>query len=180
MKKIINIQSNQNEDINYNVKDLTIDQIVPNIIDNFIITIFEDHHTIVLPHLITGVEFKAWSRGKGGIFSKDVLKYSLNKKSAQYVSIKGENMHCIARLIEEEEKELFETLNLIDGKINDVSYMILKNISEDEKLTSTKNNLNENNLDIIDTDMAISLNVPKLSQEDDIDYKIGSISLFTD
>ena len=82
MTKNKKIQSESSKELNYSIKDLSMDKIIPNVIDNFIVTIFEDHHTIVMPSHITGVQFKAWSHGRGGIFSKDVLRYALNKISA--------------------------------------------------------------------------------------------------
>ena len=136
MNEKTNVQSEELN--NYTIKDLTIDEIIPNVIDNFIVTIFEDHHTIFLPSTTTGIQLKAWNHGRGGVFSKDVFKHAQNKKTGQYVLIKGNDVRCIARLITEEEKLLFSSLKLIDDKIKDIPYMILKNLKEDEKLSSTR------------------------------------------
>jgi hypothetical protein len=177
MKKNIKVQPEMNEDINYTVRDLDMNEIIPNAIDNFIVTIFENHHTIVLPSHITGIQFKAWSRGRGGVFSKDILNYALKKKSAQYVLIKGNDIHCIARLITEEEKLSFNTLKLVDGQIKDVPYMILKNLKENEKLTNVRKYIEEKDIDIEADTVILAAN--KNVHDDDADYHVGSISLFT-
>jgi len=179
MKRNKKIQSESDEQLNYSINDLSIDEIIPNNIDNFIISLYENHHTIFLPLNTTGLQFKTWSHGKGGIFSKDILKYSLGKKTAQYVIIKGNDIYCIARLISEEEKPLFDIHKLVDGQIKDVSYMILKNLKNGEKLTNTDEYINEKDIDN-EPIMHISLVTPKIPHEDDIDYHVGSISLFTE
>jgi hypothetical protein len=171
----------QSEELNdYTIKDLTIDEIVPNVIDDFIVTIFEDHHTIFLPSTTTGIQFKVWNRGRGGVFSKDVLKHTQKKKTGQYIIIKGNEVRCIARLITEEEQSLFGSLKLIDGKIKDIPYMILKNLKEDEKLISTRKYKEYIEKDIINEEVMIKPSSTKIMPDDDYDHHTGSISLFTE
>jgi hypothetical protein len=167
------------ENLNYTTRDLTIDQIVPNVIDNFIITILDGHHTVVLPPMTTGIQFKNWSHGRGGIFSKDVLHFSLNQNKSKYLLLQGSGMNCVIRLIEEEELLMFKTLKLIDGELKDRSYMILKKLQEGEKLTSTiKYVINEKESDESDYEVVISsINI---SRDEDTDYHANSISLFTE
>ena len=166
------------EDFHETVKDISIDKLIPNVIDNFIITIFEDHHTIVLPLNITGSQFKTWNRGRGGVFSKDVLKYSLKKPHGKYILIKSKSLNCIARVISEEEEFQFKTMKLIDGQIKDRTYMIVKKIENEEKLTNTQRYINENDIEHEDNIYVSTL--PVTSQDDDVDHHVGSISLFTE
>jgi len=170
-------QTESEEDVNYTVKDLNISDIIPNVFDNFIITIYEDHHTIVLPSTITGTQFKAWSRGRGGIFSKDVLNYTLNKICGKYILLKDIKNTSIIRLITEEELLTFKTLNLVDGQIKDISYMILKTINEKEKLTSVKKHVKEIESTYDETIVIPTVN--KVAHKDDINYHASSISLFS-
>lgn len=167
----------ESEDINYTVKDLKISEIVPNTIDNFTVMLYEDHQAIILPSTITGVQFKSWHRGKGGIFSKDVLNYSLHKPHGKYVLIKGNKLNCIARLISEEEIELFNP-KFIDGKIKDTSYMILKNLKDEESLTNVHKYIekdidNEEDIEIISCSN-------ETDQDEDFDHHVSSISLFNE
>jgi hypothetical protein len=184
--KIKSIEST-NEDINYKIKDLSIKQLVPNIIDNYLITILDDHHTIFMPSNITGVQFKMWAQGRGGIFSKDVLYYTLNKNSiyttkrklAKYIHIKGPDTNCVARIINEEEKPQFESLKLIDGQIKDMTYMILKTLKNGEKLSNSNRYIEEK--DVIhegDIQIVISDSPKPIHDDETTDYHVESISLF--
>lgn len=164
--------------VNDTITDLKIEQLIPNVIDDFIVTIFEDHHTIALPMNITGTQFRAWHKEKGGVFSKDVLNFSLKKPYGKYVLIKGELLHCVARLITEEEELQFKTLKLVDGQIKDRPYMILKKLQEGEKLSSTQRYINENEIEQEDN-IYVGAS-PVASQDDDVDHHVGSVSLFTE
>lgn len=174
--------TNATEDSNFNVKDLKMKQIIPNMIDDYLVTIIDDHHTILMPPHITGMQFKLWSQGRGGIFSKDVLKHALNKNTPKYVLLKGNGIHCIARIIEEDEKPLFEGFKLIDGQIKDKPYMILRNLKNGEKLTSTIKYIEEKDIIMHETDIETSISgSEKILHDDDSDnYHPESISLFTE
>jgi hypothetical protein len=169
------------EDINFNIKDLKMEQIIPNVIDDYLITIYDDHHTIIMPPNITGIQFKIWSQGRGGVFSKDVLHHTLNKNNSKYILIKSKDLHCIARIISEDEKSLFESLKLIDGKLKDTSYMILRNLKNGDKLTNVNKYIEEKDI-VNEEDMRISiLDTQKISHDEDLDnYHVESISLFTE
>jgi hypothetical protein len=178
MKNLKNSPENV-EEINYNIRDLEITDIVPNIIDNFMVTILDGHHTLLLPSTTTGLQLNAWSREKGGVFSKDVLKHSLGQKCGQYVLIGGNDLNCIARLITEEELFSFETLKLVDGKIKDIPYMILRNLKEGDTLINTKKISVEK--DFYSEVDSIILSAPKvISHDEDPDYHVGSVSLFNE
>jgi len=166
------------EEVSDVITDVTIDQITPNVIDNYIVTLFEGHHTVVLPDHVTGTFFKAWGRGKGGVFSKDVLNYSLGLPYGKYILIKSRLLNCIARIVEEEEELSFNALKLIDGHIKDKAYMILKHIEEDGKLTTSQRYINEI---YGEHDVEVMVITPiKPSQDDDFEHHVGSISLFTE
>jgi len=168
------------EEINEYVTDLTMDQLIPNTFDNYGVGIIDDHHTILMPMNITGTQFRAWKKSKGGIFSKDVLKYSLGKDCGKYVHIQSKELTCIARLIDDEEELTFRTLKLIDGKIKDVPYMILRKIKNEQKFINSQRYIDENNDISEDEEMYISSISTKLSQDDDFDHPSRSISLFSE
>lgn len=166
------------EDIKDSVKDVKIEELIPNVIDDFIVTIFEDHHTIVLPLNITGTQFRAWYKAKGGVFSKDVLNFSLNKPHGKYVLIKSKGVNYVARVITEEEELQFKTLKLVDGQIKDRPYMILKKLEEGEKLSSTQRYINEKDME--HEENAYIPASHESSQDDDVEHHVGSISLFSE
>jgi hypothetical protein len=176
MTKTINIEEVNTDEI----QDVRIDRIFPNVIDDVLVTIVDGHHTLFLPINFNGIQFRNWKKGRGGMFSKDVLNYSLNKSCAKYILLHTANLTCIARLIDEDEEELFRSLKLIEGQIKDKFYMILKNIENKSKLTSTFININEREpLIQLDTISFYPNNTPKAPDED-FDHHTGSISLFTE
>jgi len=166
------------EEVRETVADIKFEKLIPNVIDNFLVTIFEDHHTILLPINATGTQFRAWNKGKGGVFSKDVLKYSLNLPHGKYVLIKSKALKCIARVISEEEELQFKTMKLIDGQIKDRPYMILKKLENGEKLSSTQRYINEKDIEHEENAYIPASN--KAAQDDDVDHHVSSISLFTE
>ena len=169
-----------NENLNETVTDIKIEELIPNVIDNFIVTIFEDHHTVALPMNITGSQFRAWYAGKGGVFSKDVLKFSLNKSHGKYVLIKNSKLNCVARLITEDEELQFKTLKLVDGQIKDRPYMILKKLEEGEKLSSTQIYINEREIEIENESNFSSPAKSTTHEDDDFEGISRSISLFSE
>lgn len=159
------------------ITDVTFEHLIPNVIDNIIVTIFEDHHTVVLPVGFTGSQFRTWHKGKGGVFSTDVLNFTLNKPHGKYVLIKSKDQNCVARIIEEPEELQFKTMKLVDGQIKDRPYMILKKLEEGEKLASTQRYINEK--DVIPEENEYVPASSKPTQDDDFEHHVGSISLFT-
>jgi len=153
-----------------NVFDLNINELLPNIIDNVVISMYEGYHTVFLPMNMMGISFRAWYRGKGGVFSKDVKNYSMGKPTGKYILVKNENSTFIARIISEDEMELFSTLKLVDGKIKDTSYMIFKHLARGQKYNDIESYVN------------IQIPIEELSLEtEQLDDKpIKNISLFKD
>ena len=166
------------EDRNETVTDVKIEQLIPNVIENFVVTIFENHHTVALPMNVAGTQFRAWYKGRGGVFSKDVLQFSLGKTPGKYVLIQNNDIKCIARLITEEEELSFKTLHLVDGQIKDRPYMILKKLEEGEKLSNTRKYINEKDIEPEENLYVSASQVT--SHDDDVDHHVGSISLFTE
>lgn len=166
---------------NYSIKDLNIPEIVPNYIDNYLIYIDEDgHHTLHLPLNEVGTQFKNWKKSRGGIFSNDVLNFCIKKSHGKYIQIKGNGINFIARLVSESEEDLFKSLKLIDGKVKDIPYMILRNLDETESLTNIKSSITINDF-ITEPDETINITPLKINtQDDDFEPIIGSISLFND
>ncbi len=165
----------------YLVEDINIEKLIPNVIDNFAIAIIDGHHTTVLPPNVYGPQFKTWSKGRGGVFSRDILKYSRGLKHGKYVIIKEVNKKFIARIISEEELLEFKTLKLVSGQIKDISYMFLKEI-QDESFVSTKLEITNDEETTISEDIEFVSRTPKNNeaQEEEFEVKRGSISLFSD
>lgn len=176
---IENKNTQEIEEINVNINDINIKELIPNVIDDYIVTVFEDHHTIFMPMNSTGTNFKIWKKGKGGIFSKDVLDYSLNKSCGNYVIMKGNGVNCIARLIDEEEEILFKTNKLIDGQIKDKPFMILKDLNSNNKLKTTDEYINEKDVDHDESSFIPQVIKKTTDEDDEFEHHTGSISLFS-
>ncbi len=161
------------DEINFSIKDLDIKDIVPNSIDGVLIAFIGEKCQIVLPDNVTGLSFKNWKNGKGGVFFNDVRNYFKNKKSGKYLLLENKEKHII-RLIEDEELELFNTLNLVHGKLKDKPYMNLRSIRNGEKLTSIKSVKEEIKKE---SKIIITDNTP-LASKDSEDQ--GNVSLFED
>ena len=161
------------------VKDLSINQIIPNTIFDVTINIDNDHHTIYLPVNFNGDRFRTFKKSRGGMFSKDVLNFSRGFKHGKYLLILTDIEKMIVRLIEDEEILMFQSLRLIDGIIKDKSYMLLKTLQRGDKLTSTKKYIEKINSDNNEEVEVMNVNLPvQDTVEDDQDYTIRSISLF--
>lgn len=171
------------EDEHYIIKDLGIEEILPNSFNNIVIFIIDGKHTVHIPSSVTGLQFKIWNKERGGILSKDVLSYCLNKKeTAKYKLIVGKEHKYVIRLINEEEEPHFNTYNLVDGKLKDVSYMLLKKLNIDDKIVCTHNEEEEKDISIHE-DTVISISKPKISEEDEFEHPqhpLTSISLFNE
>jgi hypothetical protein len=163
---------------NCKIVDLEIKDIIPNVINNVLVTILDGEHHIILPSDMIGEKYKNWFKGKGGVFSKDVHNHSFGKNSSRYILLEKENKKCILRLIDDEEYPRFESLRLIDGMIKDVPYMIL--LDGIDELTSTKVNYKEDI--IVEENLNNQSFFPNKNpmSADDIEYHNESISLFED
>jgi len=142
---------------NLSIKDLKMNEIIPNVIDEVVITISEKRCELSLPLDMTGEKYRKWKKGRGGIFYKDVLKVVENKSCGNYVLLEGNGDRFIARLIEDNEIEAFNVLKLIDGKIKDKAYMKLRNIKKEQSL-NTSNRYIEQNDEVIDPIIVIETN----------------------
>ena len=164
-------------DTNDIITDINITQLIPSVIDNIVVTMLENFHTIILPLGLNKLMFRNWYKGRGGVFSKDIVKYSQGKTPGNYILIKNANINCIARIILEEEIELFRSLKLIDGQIKDRPYMILKHLEEGETLNGAQKYLNEVSL-IHEESEVIYTTIQH--EEDNFEHHTGSISLFSE
>ena len=129
--------NNSPSEQDFKVTDLTIKQIVPNVIDNVAVCMENGEQFISPPVLMDGFKYKAWRHRKGGIFSKDVNKFCKNKSHGKYILIEDVDSKMIVRLIEDDEIVLFESYKLIDGYIKDKPYMILRKLKPEDSLTSS-------------------------------------------
>ena len=109
------------------IKDMDMDQLIPNNIDGIIIYMEEGRLILEIPSSMTGEGYLRWRRGRGGVFFKD-----LKSRKANYVLIEGEGEKLIARIIEEDEEIPW------DGVIKDKKIMILKKLQPGEALTGQK------------------------------------------
>jgi hypothetical protein len=166
---------NENIEINMNVCDLTIESLVPNVFENCVVAIFEDHHTLYMPTTMNGFVYEIWRKSRGGIFSNDVLAYTRKKPHGKYVLVNGYGDNFVARLIEEEELLVFEALNLIDGHLKDKPYMLLKKLSDQEPLSSSKRIIEDKVEQMHDMVMTMFIEPP---EEEQSNYT--SVSLFND
>lgn len=132
------------EEKNLSIKDIDIDKLVPNRIDGIIIAIVDDEMQLHLDKDVTGEGWRKWKNRQGGIFYKDLKNWFHKKEHGKYVLLSGDNDDIIiARLIDENETEVFNTLKLIGGKIKDKPYMVFKTIKKGENLNQTHRYIEE-------------------------------------
>jgi len=167
-------QKNQEEKIlNYTLRVLTIEELCPNSIDGIVISIEDGKRRMDLPSGMSSDVFRKWSNGKGGVFSKDITCFLKKKPVATYILMEGEGERTILRLIEDEDLLAFETRKLVDGKVKDKAYMVLRTLKEGESL-STSTRYIEEIPEIIDPD---TLDIPHDDNEDNL---VQSMQLFSD
>lgn len=166
-----------NEILDYDLKvtDIDISDLLPNVIDNIMITMFEGFHTVVLPLNTNNLMFRNWHKKQGGVFSRDVVKFSQGKPTGKYILIHGSLLNCVARIIDDSEMDIFTALKLVDGKIQDKSFMILKPLAEGESPNSQ--NLQEISLEHEESDIIYDI---VQHENDDFEHHTGSISLFSE
>jgi hypothetical protein len=168
----------QSDPENLEVKDLNISEIIPQVYNDVIISILDGYHTLYLPNNMEKGKFRTWRKSAGGMFSKDVLNYSREKDHGKYVLIEGKGERKIVRLIEDEELSLFSHLKLVKGILKDKPYMILKNLAENENLTSSVRYIKENS-EHEEVEETITV-APQATASDDDEYdsNTSSVSLF--
>ena len=131
-------QKSEEKILNYTLNNLNIKDICPNSVDGVVLSIEEENMVrIDLPSAMTAESFKKWLRGKGGVFSKDVRNFIKGKPAGTYILMEGEGERTILRLIEDDEFPAFEIKKLVDGKVKDKAYMILRTLKENEPLISS-------------------------------------------
>ena len=161
------------EEKNLSIKDLKIEEIIPNSIDEVIIVIINDELQIHLPNNMIKEKYQHWMKGRGGVFVNDIKN---KERNFHYVLLNGQEEKIIARLIEKEEIEKFNNLKLIDGKIKDKPYMKLRILHEGEKLTKTNRYIEKNDKMVKEPKIIIPNHIS--SKEDSDNH--GNISLFKD
>jgi hypothetical protein len=167
-------KKNQGEKIlNYTLRNLQINEICPNFVDGVVISIEGGKRRLDLPSSMSSDVFRKWLGGRGGVFSQDVSHFLKKKPSAKYILMEGEGERTILRLIDDDEFLAFETRKLVDGKVKDKAYMVLRNIKENEPLTTSSRY-------IIETPEIIEPEPLDIPPQDDGDSLVQSMQLFTD
>lgn len=163
---------------NLNIKDLEIKDLIPQSFNGTVVSVVNGLQTLYLPIGMDGPKFKTFRKSRGGIFSKDVLEYNRGKECGKYVLIEGNGERKVVRIIEDEEMLLFQSLRLIKGIVKDKPYMLLRNLAQNEKLTSAGRYIDKENSDyeIEVEEMIVTPQVKAV--EEDHDATTTSISLF--
>lgn len=160
------------EESNLKIRDIELKELIPNSIDGVVVNIVDGRHTIFLPNEFGKEKFRKWMNGRGGVFSKDIHTNNINNTDPRYVLLIDEDETFISRLIKDEELEAFSVLKLIDGKIKDKPFMILRKIQNGEKLTSTRRYIKEN--EEMDSNPEV-INTTNIPQEDEANYSTHSL-----
>lgn len=163
-------------ELDLNVKDLNIQDLLPNNIDNVILTLDENSCIINLPKNMTGFDLKKWKCNKGGIFYKDVKLFLTNKQHGQYCLLNEENYQTIIRIIEDDEIESFNTLGLINGKIKDKAFMVLKHVNYGDSLTKIDRYIEQ--IEELEVPKIIMPDITSVPEDNESQINIESISLF--
>ena len=163
---------------NLDIKDLDIENIIPQSFNGTIVAIVDDKHTIQLPLGMDGPKFKTFRKSNGGVFNRDVLAWKRGKEHGKYVFIEGHGERKIVRLIEDDEMLLFQTLKLIKGIVKDKPYMLLRNLQPGDKLTSDGGYIEKENSEH-EIEVPEMIVTPQVKVEDDgPDVSTTSVSLF--
>jgi len=194
IKKVIKIETKKKSspkkiEPKYTIKDVKLDEILPNIIDG--VAIYNDDNNkgpnfksaIILPCNMNREMFINWLKGKGGILYQDLKDYNIKGIKHKYAMINKDTERTLVRLIEKDEYEEFNILGLINGKIKDVSYMIIKNLGEDEDIKSYKKEyINIQESDSFNEKIIVINTSNEIDNNDNNDYEanMNSISLFAD
>jgi len=177
--KTIKDKLSEKENINLEVKDLNINELIPQVFNDTKVTIYDDHHTLILAYGMSGDKFKTFQKSRGGIFNRDVLAYYRGLEHGKYLLIEGRGgIKTIIRLIDDDELLLFQTLKLIHGIIKDKPFMELRTLQEGEKLTQTTRYIKEtNNMheEILEVEYVVPHNIKAKEEQDPIST---SVSLF--
>ncbi len=129
------IKEPENKEV-LSIKDLTMNDIIPNIVDDVIIKMNNYKIEKYLPSDMGGDRYRRWMNGKGGVFFKDAKDFSKQKLHGSYALVTyDDNSRAIIRLINDEENESFSIL--ADGKIKDRQYIIMRTLSDTDELSST-------------------------------------------
>lgn len=161
---------------NVSIRDLNITEIIPNVIENVIVAIVNEKCLLHLPNNMSGTDHKHWKNGRGGVFSRDINKYINGKSYGKYILIEDKKETKIVRLIEDKEFEMFNTLKLIDGKIKDKNFMILRCLVTGESLTKNDRYIDQN-IDLQDVPKIVIPNITSIPEDND-NFNRESISLF--
>lgn len=160
------------------VKDLKMADIIPQSLNGVIITKLDGYHTLMLPDFMDQGKFKTWLKSSAGMFSKDALNYLRGKEHGKYVLIEGNGERKIVRLIEDDELHLFKSLRLVKGIVKDKPFMTVRDLDENDKLTSNKRYIKENS-EIVELEETMAVNPQPLpGVEDDHESLGSSVSLF--
>jgi hypothetical protein len=173
------------EQRDFKMKDVGISELLPNCIDDVVISLESNMVSIALPPNMGKISFAHWMRGRGGVFNRDAKNWAKGKPVGNYILLRDEKDQYIARIIAAEEFMDFFNAKLVHGKIKDVSYMILRQIMPGESLTSTKVTLHEDDSDQY-KDLMATMNIHPMTEDSkpedpmDIEKMTASISLFDD
>jgi hypothetical protein len=187
IKKDKKTQLSRIEDIAFvTLTDLSVGQLLPTVIDDVMVSIYEGYHTIFPPMTMGRFDYNnTWKKGVGGVFNKDVLDFSRNKETGKYLHVQSPTVNCIIRLITEEETERFTLLGLVHGHIKDASYMVLRNLESPDSLLTNIEDFRSDSVvpheDIIfyEEANAEGFGLP-VSMSEDFEPHVGSLSLFSE
>lgn len=140
----MNMKIDLEKDVDYHVTDLRIEDIVPNAIDNIVVSIVDGQQNIFLPPTVTKDSYKFWKKNRGGVFAKDVRLHTFGKQCGSYLAIKFEDKSYIIRLISDDELYNFQIYDLVDGVIKDKPFMVLKQLIKSDEYRSSRIDIDDN------------------------------------
>ena len=151
------------------IKDINIFNMLPINIDNIII---EPDLTLKIPNNYIGENIAHWKKSRGGIFLKDLKDIKKDIKH-NYVEIKTEDSHYIAKILNEEELDNFSHCKV--HQINAVYYIKILNLIDEENPNSKLID------DEIDEDIVINTepySIPLEDEEIEKSESLNNLSLF--
>jgi len=164
---------------NVSIKDLSILEIVPNQVDGVLVLApIDGKVTCHIPQDMNGERYKRWRNGKGGLFFSDVKRQVEGKKVASYVLLDN-GKKSIFRIASDSETGKLKDAGLLDGKLKDKFYTVIRDLEEGDSLTTCQ--LRYIKQTPLELELEINQNTPsEEDHEDSYDNPKGNLSLFTD
>lgn len=165
----------QVEKVNWTIKKISIEDIMPLAQDNIAVYVIDNRHTIALSSNVGTIALKNFIKSRIGIYSKDIKRYTRGKSIGEYMLLTSETEKLIVRLVKDEELADFELKGFIDGKLKDSKYTVIKKLNaSDDKLSSGIETFKNEDNDLLYKFTAEEID-NEVKEDEEIEKVVGSL-----